>query len=277
LVGDPEDRSAAYALQALLEDLISVAGPLTGSLLLVVASPAAVLVVSGVAGFAGTLMFVAAPASRSAIGRPDRPTTGLGALSRPGMRVLVCTLACTGAVMGVLNVAVPAVAQSQRQASAAGVLLAMMSASSLVSGLYYGARAWRASPGRRYVWLTGIFAASVAPLPVMGSLAQLGGLLGLVGLAYAPSMITAYLLLDDLAPPSALTEAYTWLVSANAAGLALGSALAGPIVQHAGPHWALALATGSAAIALTTAALRRTHLQAAPANPNNAPALLGSA
>jgi MFS family permease len=85
-------------------------------------------------------------------------------------------------------------------------------------------------------------------------------MLVLVGLAYAPTMISAYLLLDDLAPADALTEAYTWLVSANAGGVALGSALAGLAVQHAGIQWTLAVADVSAAIGLTVVIVRRAAL-----------------
>ncbi|MEU8180941.1 MFS transporter [Micromonospora sp. NPDC049044] len=260
VVDADDDLPVAYALQALLEDLISVAGPLAASLLLLVTSPAAVLGLSGVAAVAGTAAFVTAPASRSTGGRTGQRTSVLGSLSAPGMRLLICTLASTGAVIGVLNVAVPALAQNQGTPSAGGVLLAIMSAGSMLSGLCYGAPRWKTSPGRRYLWLTGIFAAMVAPLPAAGSVEQLGGLLVLVGLAYAPTMITAYLLLDDLAPAGTLTEAYTWLVSANAGGVALGSALAGLAMQHAGIHWALAVAAVSATIGLTVVTVRRAAL-----------------
>jgi MFS family permease len=262
LVRSAEDLPAAYALQAILEDLITVTGPLVASLLLVAASPAAVLTVSGSTGLAGTIAFVITPTARSAAGRPDRSTSFLGAMSTPGMRVLAITLASSGAVIGVLNVAVPAFAQKDGAGPAAGVLLAMLSASSAVSGLCYGARSWKAGSSRRYVWLAGVFAVLVIPLAAADSLVQLGGLLVLVGLAYAPRIVSAYLLLDDLAPDNALTEAYTWLVSANAGGIALGAALAGPAVQHAGVHWALALAGGSAVIGLIVAAVRHSVLQA---------------
>jgi MFS family permease len=264
LVQRVDDLPAAYALQALLEDLISVAGPLMGSLLLVAASPVAVLIVAGLAGLVGTTVFATAPASRSVRGRPKHRTGFLGALGTPGMGALVITLASAGVVTGVLNVTVPAFAQDNGAGAAAGVLLALMSASSAVSGLCYGARTWTASPSRRYVWLVGTFAVLVAPLAAAQSLTQLGGLLVLVGLAYAPRMISAYLLLDDLAPHDALTEAYTWLVSANAGGVALGSALAGPVVQDAGVHWAFGLAAVSAAAGIAVAVVRRPALEAKP-------------
>ena len=263
LVERAQDLPAAYALQALLEDLIAVIGPLAASLLLIFASPAAILVWSGLAGFAGAAVFVTAPASRSTGHQASRRPSVLGALSAPGMRVLVGTLTCTGAVIGVLNVTVPAAAQRQGMASAAGVLLAALSASSMLSGLYYGGRGWKSSLAHRCAFLAGLLAVLAVPLPAARSVGQLGGLLVLVGLAYAPSMITAYLLLDDLAPPGTLTEAYTWLVSASAGGIALGSALAGPVVEHAGIHWALALAVVSAAAGFALVMARRATLRPA--------------
>ena len=81
-----------------------------------------------------------------------------------------------------------------------------------------------------------------------------------VGFAYAPTMIAAYLLLDDLAPDGALTEAYTWLVSANAGGVALGSALAGLAIQYGSIRWTLGVAAVSAAIALVVVITGRTML-----------------
>jgi predicted MFS family arabinose efflux permease len=57
-----------------------------------------------------------------------------------------------------------------------------------------------------------------------------------------------------------MAEAYTWLVSANAAGVALGSAIAGPVVQHLGARWALAAAATCAAAGYLTAHLRRCTL-----------------
>jgi MFS family permease len=121
-------------------------------------------------------------------------------------------------------------------------LLAVMAASSMVGGLLYGARTRPGGVDRRFVWLAGLFAAAAVPLALATNAAQLGVLLAAVGLVYAPRMISAYLLLDELAPAAFLAEAYTWLVSATAGGTAIGSAIAGPIAEHAGPRWAFAAA-----------------------------------
>jgi predicted MFS family arabinose efflux permease len=163
------------------------------------------------------------------------------------MRTLVLSLLAAGMVVGMLYIDVPAFTQGSGSGSA-GVLLALMAVSSMVSGLGYGSRAWVSGVDRRYLWLAGLFAAAAAPLALAKTATQLGVLLVFVGVVYAPRMISAYLLLDRLAPADSVAEAYTWLVSATAGGTALGSALAGPVAQHVGPRWALA-STGALALA----------------------------
>jgi MFS family permease len=260
LVRSEDDLPTAYALQALLEDLISVTGPLAASALLVVASPLAILVAAEAFALVGTTVFVTARPARSVTVRAKQPTSVLGAVSTPGMRTLVMTLFAAGAVIGMLYIAVPALTQHPNGTSGAGPLLAVMAASSMISAVWYGGRVWRSEPGNRYVRLAAIFAAVTAPLFLARTAVQLGVMLTFVGLVYAPRMISAYLLLDDLAPKHSVAEAYTWLVSANAGGVALGSAIAGPVVQHLGARWALAAAATCAAVGYLTAHLRRRTL-----------------
>lgn len=264
LVRSARDLPAAYALQALVEDLIAVIGPLIAAALVVVTPPMTILAVAEIAALTGTTVFATAATSRAATGRPSGGASPLGALSTPGMRTLVLTTLTAGTVVGMLYIAVPAFTQGT-DGKSAGVLLAIMAASSMASGLVYGSRTWAAGADRRYLWITGLFAAATAPLALMKTTTQLAVLLAVVGVAYAPRMISAYLMLDDLAPADSLAEAHTWLVSATAGGIALGSAIAGPIAQHIGPRWALA---GSGAVALTSYVLvtvrRHTLTHASP-------------
>jgi predicted MFS family arabinose efflux permease len=159
-----------------------------------------------------------------------------------------------------LYVEVPAFL-NREHSQTAGLLLSAMAGGSMISGLWYGARTWSASVDRRYVWLSGVFAATIAPLALARTAPQLGVLLAFVGIAYSPRMISAYTLLDELAAHDALTEAYTWLVSANAAGVALGSAIAGQLVQHAGVLPALAVSWLCATVGYVMARARRRTLK----------------
>jgi MFS family permease len=261
LVRSERDLPTAYALQALLEDLISVAGPLIASALLVTAPAITILASAEVAAITGTLVFATAAASRAAVGRHTRGSGPLGALSAPGLRTLVLTSLVAGTVVGMLYIGVPAFTQ-RLDSRSAGTLLAVMAACSMAGGLYYGGRTWASGVDRRYLWLAGLFAAAAAPLALADTVTQLGVLLAFVGLAYAPRMMSAYLLLDDLAPAGSLAEGYTWLVSATAGGTALGSATAGPVVQYAGPRWALAAAGAVALAGFALVIARRATLTA---------------
>jgi predicted MFS family arabinose efflux permease len=82
----------------------------------------------------------------------------------------------------------------------------------------------------------------------------------------APLLATRNELIGWVAPEGARTEAYTWPVTAFVGGIAIGSALAGAIVEHA--SWRTAfLAAGAFAFAGTVVAVarRRTVYQRAAA------------
>jgi predicted MFS family arabinose efflux permease len=127
----------------------------------------------------------------------------------------------------------------------AGVLLAVMSAGSLVGGIAYGARSW---PGEFVGKLPVLFAALalgcalltvVAPLPIMAVI-----LFG-VGLLLAPITIVTSSLLDIVAPRRAVTEAFSIIIMGDVAGTAAGTAIAGTLID------ATSVTTAAAAAAAT--------------------------
>jgi predicted MFS family arabinose efflux permease len=60
---------------------------------------------------------------------------------------------------------------------------------------------------------------------------------------------TGFLLVDRLAPPGALTEAFGWLVTGTNAGVAIGAVIAGHVVERHGTDAGLAAAPLSAVLA----------------------------
>jgi len=54
------------------------------------------------------------------------------------------------------------------------------------------------------------------------------------GLFFAPTMIIAMGLVENIVPPSRLTEGLTWMITGLGIGVALGAALAGWVVDEAG-------------------------------------------
>jgi hypothetical protein len=70
-------------------------------------------------------------------------------------------------------------------------------------------------------------------------------------------------LAGEVAPPGTVTEALTWLTSALAAGLGLGSALAGALVEEAGTTPVLLLVVAYGAVAAAVIGSRSSALATA--------------
>lgn len=178
----------------------------------------------------------------------------------PAVRTLVFAIALADIALGVVDVTVVAFAQDRGQPGAAGVLLAVFAASSICGGALYGARTWRLRPERRLAILLALGAVASLPLAMAGSLLALGLLLVLAGAPSAAQFATSSVALDRTAPAGMEAEAYNWLSTANATGVALGATLAGVLIEAGGTSVAFlaaaaapALAGGSLAVRLRTA------------------------
>jgi predicted MFS family arabinose efflux permease len=77
------------------------------------------------------------------------------------------------------------------------------------------------------------------------------------GLFIAPLLATRNELIGWVAPEGAKTEAYTWPITAFVGGIAIGSALAGVLVEEAGWRTAFLAAGAAAAVGTVVAVARR--------------------
>jgi predicted MFS family arabinose efflux permease len=131
------------------------------------------------------------------------------------------------AAYGVLEVAIPAHADHAGRPDAAGPLVAVWSVGSIVGGLWYSGRTFRAPPGRQYAVLMSANVVGFASVLLATGLPSLGVILFLAGLVIAPTTAVEYTLVTALAPAGTETEAFTWSGTAVYLGFAAGSALAG--------------------------------------------------
>jgi predicted MFS family arabinose efflux permease len=180
------------------------------------------------------------------------------------MRTLALSLAGVGAAIGIWEIGLVGAAREAGSAEAASLTLAAWAAASAVGGLWYGSRAWRRSPGRRYLALLALLVLASAPMAATGSLLALGAVVALVGLVLAPLESSAYVLAAELAPPGTLTESGTWMTTAINVTGAAGLAVAGSLVDRAGVQATLAIACACTAAGLLVALAGRDHLGAAP-------------
>jgi predicted MFS family arabinose efflux permease len=265
LLPDADSVRSAYAVEATASELTWVSGPPLALGLGALWSTGGALLFAGAVLLLGTAAFAVQPASRA--WQPDRgaPRSRGGSLSAPAMRTLVIVLVAVGALFGAVEVAVAAATDGLGAAAAAGPLLGIWGAGSLLGGMLavrLGGGAHSAA-GLALV-LVALTAGHLLLVPAAGSVLALGAVLLLAGAAIAPTYATVYAMVDRAAPEGTATEAFAWLATAVAIGASSGSALAGALADGAGPAAAFALAGGAGAIALLATALRSSTLVNAP-------------
>jgi predicted MFS family arabinose efflux permease len=263
LLPDPGSVRAAYAVEASASELTWVSGPPLALGLGALWSTGAALVFAGAVLLAGTAAFAAQPASRA--WRPDRGAARArgGSLGAPAMRTLVVVLVAVGALFGAVEVAIVAAADGLGSAAAAGPLLGIWGAGSLLGGMLavrLGGGAHGAA-GLSLV-LGALTAGHLLLVPAAGSVLAMGAVLLVAGAAIAPTYATVYAMVDRATPESTATEAFAWLATAVEIGASAGAGLAGALADGAGPAAAFALAGGAGAVALLATALRSDTLVA---------------
>lgn len=244
-----ESLRAALALDAILLEVVYIGGPMLTALLVAVASPAAALVCSGVFMVLGALSFAAAPPSRGWRGAPV-VAGRVGPLRSPGLRTLLVSSVGLGFGLGTVEVGLPAFGVEEGSRSLGGVFIAALALGSAAGGLLYGARA-PAGIRRAYLLLGVALSVGIGLLALAGSTASMILLAPLAGAALAPLTAAVNELTGVVAPAGTLTEAYAWSITAAVAGMALGVACAGVIVDESG--WRAALLAGSGAGLVTAA------------------------
>ena len=263
LVDHPRQLGIAYAIQAVLTEVLFILGPLAAALLIAVGSPAAAVLAIAGARLVGMLAFASTQASRR--WRPERRERHwAGALTSVGMLTLIFGDIPLGAMFGALDVAVPAFAKSEGSAAAAGIALAALAVGSMLGGIVYGARPRRVD-GHRYALLLAIEAVLLVPLAFVSSVAGLAVLMAVAGIVVAPVSTVAFGLLDRVAPAGMATEATSWIITAYQVGLAVGTATAGALVEHSGTRAAFLAACGCAVLAAAITLARRRTLDRPPA------------
>jgi MFS family permease len=230
---DPAVREVAYSLDAVTQEVLWMTGPLFVAVIIAIASPEVAVLVIAAIGLAGATLFLRSRLVRSASAAVENTARG-SALANPELRALLGPVALTGMGLGAIEVGLPSLAIHAGSRPASGVLLALWSVGSMIGGLWYGSRNWKASLTRRYRVLLGLAVLCTLPLIAARSIPE--GLVGslLAGLTIAPVFSCQYALVGRSVRPGTETEAFTWVSAALIGGLALGSAIGGAVIAPAG-------------------------------------------
>ena len=252
LAGRPE-LSTAYSVESTIDEVVFTLGPLIATVLATQADPVLVLVVGGAFVATGALLLRPQRATEPPAHDAGAPR-GASALLARGMVLLTLTAVAMGAIFASAEVTMVAFAGQHGDRVASGILLACFAAGSGVAGFGYGARHWSGTVLVRFRLQALIFGALPLLFLIAPNVPVLAVCAFVVGLGIAPTLITAFGLIEQLVASSALAEGLAWLTTGLSIGYGAGSSLVGPIADAHGARLAFTVTVG-AGLAMAALAL----------------------
>jgi len=157
---------------------------------------------------------------------------------------LLVIIVCYASAFGLVEIATTAYATEVGSPALAGVLLGVMSVGSACGGLVYGSRSWRLPITRQFALMLCVMGLGIAPLALLASAWAFGLWCLAAGIAMAPALIMQAMLVAKGARPEHSTEAFTWSATGLLAGVGLGLASGGVLLEYAKSPAAFAAAAG---------------------------------
>ncbi|WP_156725553.1 MFS transporter [Streptomyces apocyni] len=251
---DPRRLHTAYSFESVVDEICFIFGPIVSIGLSTVWFPeagplfAVLFLATGVFWLTSQRSTEPVPGPREQHGRGS-------ALRSGGLRVLMLASVCIGTVFGSIDVVTVAFADERGHQAAASLVLAAYALGSCLAGVVYGLLDLKAAPARRWLLGVSVMAVSMIPLQLVGNLALLAVVLFVAGLSIAPTMVTTMALVAEHVPRAKLTEGMTWTSTGLAVGIALGSSVAGWVIDASGARAGYAVPVAAGAVAVVVGLL----------------------
>ncbi|MET9884793.1 MFS transporter [Streptomyces sp. NPDC006430] len=247
----PAAHHTAMSFEQAADELCFMCGPVVAAFLCSAVFPEAGTLTAATLLLTGMLLFTSQRATQP-------PVSGHGHGRSPlrAIRPVLYLFLPLGLLFGSMEVTSIAYLDARGLGGATGLVLALQAAGSCAAGLLYGTL----RPRSLRTCLVALSVAMALPwaATATGSLPLLAGALLLAGMATAPTMVTAMSRVHAVTPEGRLNEGMTLAVTAILAGIALGSATAGALIDHLGPTAPYALPAAAALLALAIASASTT-------------------
>lgn len=274
-IGDGDRLRTAFAWESVLDEVIFVTGPPLATILAIAVAPAAPLVAAALLVLTGSLLLVSHRRSEPPVHIPE--VQGRSAWRNPGLIGLTVIMIALGAVFGSLEIATVAVTESLGVPAAAGLVLALYAAGSLLGGLVFGA--WSPptmNPLRQLMIGSLLLAVVTIPLLFVTGVVALSVVAILAGVAVAPVLIITNHLVSSVVPPGQLTEGLAWVNTTGlGAGVALSAAGTGYLIDSFGADSGYAVTAGAGLATVLLAVVMSGFLGAETAYRGTEPATPG--
>ncbi|GAA2331263.1 MFS transporter [Saccharopolyspora halophila] len=262
-----EARESAYTVDATLQELLFVSGPVLAAFVVAGWGPEVAMLGCAAWALLGTNVFAGAlwrAGLREGLGGVPAFKTGPGLRRIPGFGSLLGFCCLIAGALIAADVLLVGWARERSQPELAGILAAVWAVGSLVGGLVAGGMTGKPRLGRRSVLVALGMCALVPALPPVsdpGSPLLVGAILLAGGAAIAPTFAASNSRLADLTPAHRRGEAFGWSGTAMTLGGSISSPLVGAMLDLSGPAAGAAVIAGLATAAALLVAwhLRRTR------------------
>lgn len=248
---------AVLSFEGTLDEVSFVLGPALVGLAAALAHPAAALLAAAaLLTVCGTWFALHPTASRV---RPASRQASTVRTSLPGaVYALRTAMVLQGAMFGASQAGITALTERLGRPEQAGLVYAAMGVMSAAAGLAMAAVPARITLTARRRAATAALTVLSVPLLCVESLGALYAVVVVLGVAYAPHLITVFGLTERIVPGSRLAEAMAFLTSATVGGQALALALSGRLAEGGGAPAAFAVAVVAATLCAVLAWTART-------------------
>ncbi len=243
---------AAFSYEGAADEASFVLGPALIGVLAIAAEPAGALVTAAALLAVFGSWFAIHPTSALVARNTMRGSQGTDPLWTGPFVVLVAAQLCIGTIFGSVQTGTTVLATADGQAGIAGLIHAVLGIGSVTAGLAIAALPERILYATRQLVAALALLVLTAPLLLVDSIGSLIVVIGFLGFAVAPYMISNFALAGILVPLHRVGTAMTLLAGATGIGYALGASLAGRLADESGhrPAFAVTVAAGGCALLL---------------------------
>ncbi len=176
------------------------------------------------------------------------------------MQIITFALIFIGAIFATAEVSTVAITKELGQASAASLVIGVYALGSFVVGIVVGALNLKMALQRQLAIAVAIIALTTLPLLFANTVPLLALAVFVSGIAISPTFITAFGLIERRVPAAQLTEGITWVMTGIGIGMALGSFVAGWVIDEFGAQNGFWVSVAAGLISLATVLLGQRSL-----------------
>ncbi|NME77629.1 MFS transporter [Rhodococcus sp. 105337] len=263
LYGGTARLRTAFALEAVIDEVCFIVGPVLSVGLGVAVFPEAGPLLAAILLLVGTFTLAGLRKTEPPVHRHRSDSPGVKLLRLPALLAIIAMMVAIGVVFAVIDVVAVAFTAERDAPGAATFVIALFATGSALSGLVFGSRVAHSAPARQLLIATAALSVLLWPLLLAGTVPVLAVLYLMAGCAISPAMIVATSLTQQIVPARQLTESITWTVAGLGVGVALGSAAVGQVIDHVGvtAGFGVGIAAGLIAVACATGIHLRSRIQ----------------